>query len=247
MKKITLGLITLLVMCFLVGCGNSNSSSHYSNANKEIIAEIQQTLNQNDIQVLTAFGDNFEAKKSLIQSSELHSDGLIALCTNPEPMYLDNDTVQSWFEEAIERTELTAEQQVQIIKIGEFAYNKILLLNTNLTAEGLVTICENPGTLNLDNDTVQSWFEEAIERTELTAEQQIQIIKIGEFAYNRALLLNTNLTAEGLVTICENPGTLNLDNATVQSWFKDAIKRTELTAEQKVQIAKSKIQGMGIF
>ena len=161
MKKITLGLITLLVMCFLVSCGNSNDSNN-DNAKKEVIAEIQQTLDQNDVQVLIAFGDNFDSKESLIQSSELHSDGLIALCTNPE---------------AIERTELTAEQQVQIAKIGEFAYNQALLLSTNLTAEGLVAICENPGTLNLKSTTVQKWFKEAIERTELTAEQQAQIAK----------------------------------------------------------------------
>jgi len=176
MKKITLGLITLLVMCFLVSCGNSNDSNN-DNAKKEVIAEIQQTLDQNDVQVLIAFGDNFDAKESLIQSSELHSDGLIALCTNPEPMNLKSNTVQKWFKEAIERTELTAEQQVQIVKIGEFAYNQALLLSTNLTAEGLVAICENPGTLNLDNDTVQSWFKEAIKRTELTAEQKAQIAK----------------------------------------------------------------------
>ena len=109
MKKITLGLIFLLVMCLFAGCGKNTD-------NKAVIAEIQQSLNQNDTQVLIAFGDNFEAKKGLIQSSELHSEGLIALCTNPEPMNLDNDTVQKWFNEAIERTELTADQEVLIAK-----------------------------------------------------------------------------------------------------------------------------------
>ena len=176
MKKITLGLITLLVICFLVGCNNSNNDNN-DNANKEFIAEIQQTLDQNDAQVLTAFGDNFEAKKALIQSSELHSDGLIALCINPKPLNLKSAIVQDWFKEAIERTNLTTEQQVQIAKIGEFAYSKALLLSTNLTAEGLVAICENPGTLNLKSDIVQNWFKEAIGRTKLTAEQRVQIAK----------------------------------------------------------------------
>ena len=170
MKKITLGLIFLLVMCLFAGCGKNTD-------NKAVIAEIQQSLNQNDTQVLIAFGDNFEAKKGLIQSSELHSEGLIALCTNPEPMNLDNDTVQKWFNEAIARTELTADQEVQIAKIGEFCYNQALLLRTNLTGSGLVAVCENPGSMNLDNDTVQKWFNEAIERTELTADQEVLIAK----------------------------------------------------------------------
>ena len=172
MKKITLGLIFLLVMCLFAGCGK-NADNNIDN--KSIIEEIQQTLNQNDTQVLIAFGDNFDAKEGLIQSSELHSEGLIALCTNPEPMNLKNDTVQEWFNEAIERTELTAEQEVQIAKIGEFAYNQALLLKTNLTGAGLVAVCENPGSMNLKNDTVQKWFNELIERTELTEEQKALI------------------------------------------------------------------------
>ena len=170
MKKITLGLVFLLIMCCLAGCGNNT-------AKKELIAEIQETLNQNDAQVLIAFGDNFEAKKGLIQSSELNSDGLIALYTNPEPMNLNNNTVQNWFKDAIERTELTAEQEVQIARIGKFAYNRALLLSTNLTADGLVAVCENPGGLNLNNNTVQNWFKDAIKRTELTAEQKALIAK----------------------------------------------------------------------
>ena len=55
------------------------------------------------------------------------------------------------------------------------------------------------------------------------------------------------MTADGLVAVCENPEDLNLDNNTVQDWFKDAIERTELTAEQKALIAKSKIGGLGLF
>ena len=81
----------------------------------------------------------------------------------------------------------------------------------------------------------------------MTADQQVRIAKIGEFAYNRALLLSSNLTAEGLVAICQNPGTLNLDNITVQGWFKDALERTELTADQQVQISESEIKEMGLF
>lgn len=170
MEKIILGLVFLCVMCCLAGCGNNTSK-------KKLIAEIQQTLNQNDAQVLIALGNNFEAKVELIRSSELNSDGLIALCTNPEPMNLNNKTVRNWFKDAIERTELTAEQEVEIARIGEFAYSQALLLSTNLTADGLVAVCENPGDLNLNNKTVQNWFKDAIKRTELTAEQKALIAK----------------------------------------------------------------------
>lgn len=163
MKKITLGFITLLIMCFLVGCGT--------------IGKIQQKLDKNDPQVIIALGNSFESKEALIKSSELNANGLIALCTKPSPMNMRNAEVQSWFIEAIERTELTAEQEVQIAKIGNFTYSKALLLKTNLTAEGLVAICENPVNLNLHNDEVKKWFREAIERTELTEEQKVRIAK----------------------------------------------------------------------
>ena len=103
-------------MCFLIGCCKSDDSNKNYSAEKNVIVEIQQTLDQNDIQVLIAFGDNFEAKMSLLQSLELHSDGLIALCTNPKPMNLWNNKVRKLFKEAIERTELTAEQKVKIAK-----------------------------------------------------------------------------------------------------------------------------------
>ena len=57
-------------------------------ADGKTIEEIQQTLDQNDSQVIIALGNNFEAKEGLIKSSELNGDGLIALCTKPEPISL---------------------------------------------------------------------------------------------------------------------------------------------------------------
>ena len=99
-------------------------------------------------------------------------------------------------------------------------------MKTNLSADGLVAVCENPGSMNLRSDTIQKWFKEAIERTELTAEQEVQIAKLGEFSYNRALLLKTNLSGDGLVAVCEYPGSMNLRSNTIQKWFKEAIERT---------------------
>ena len=130
-----------------------------------------------EAQIAIAQGDNFEAKESLLKSKNLHSEALIALCNHPEPMNLENEEVQSWFKNAIKRTELTTKQQVQIAKIGNFVYNSALLLRDKLSAEGLLVICQKAEVFNLENEDVQSWFKNAIKRTELTAEQKAQIAK----------------------------------------------------------------------
>ena len=230
MKKITLGLVLLLVMCCFTACGKNNASN-------DIIEEIQQTLNPNDEQVQIAFGNDHYAKKTLLLSSRLHSEGLIALCTNPEPLSLDNGVIQDWFKEAFERTELTSEQQVQIAKMGNVIYTKSLLQSTQLTGEGLIAICENPG--NLPLDFVQNLFNEAMERTELTPEQEVKIAKLGKRTYNTALLWRTNLSADGLAAICENPEILPLQNPTFKKMFNEVVERIELNAEKEVKITES--------
>lgn len=217
-------------------------------ADGKTIEEIQQTLDQNDSQVIIALGNNFEAKEGLIKSSELNGDGLIALCTKPEPMNMDHPNIQNYFKKAISRTKLTPKQQVQIAKIGFSTYSKALLLSNDLSAEGLVEICKNTRIFNLDDPKVQGWFRDAINRTNLTSKQQVKIAEIGRRpVYREALLLSNNLTAEGLIAICEKPRGLDLNSPTVQKMFKNAIQRTELTDAQKVKIAKSKIQGLGLF
>ena len=78
------------------------------------ILDVGSGIFRNDAQVLVAFGDNFEAKKGLIQSTELSSTRLVAICTNPRPLALENSEVQEWFRNAVAQTELTAEQEVEI-------------------------------------------------------------------------------------------------------------------------------------
>lgn len=242
----------ILVIASLIALSIVLSISYFifrasGRADGKTIKEIQQTLDQNDSQVIIALGNNFEAKEGLIKSSELNGDGLIALCTKPEPMNIDNSNIKNYFKKAIARTKLTPQQQVQIAKIGDSTYSKTLLLSNDLSAEALVEICKNTKVFNLNNTTVQGWFRDAINRTNLTAKQQVQIAEIGRPIYKEALLLSNNLSAEGLIAVCENPRGLNLNNPTVQKWFKNAIQRTELTEAQKVKIAKSKIQGLGLF
>ena len=107
-----------------------------------------------EAQIVIAQGDNFEAKESLIKSRRLHSEALIALCNHPNPMNLKNEEVQGWFQNAITRTKLTAKEEVQIAKIGNFVFNRGLLLRKNLSAEGLLVICEKADLFNLKNKEV---------------------------------------------------------------------------------------------
>ena len=228
MKKINFLVILALIMCFVTGCGNFNKKAEVGN----------EILNQENLQVKIALGDNYDAKVALLQSKELSSDGLVALCLYPEGLRLENLKIQHFYKEAIERTDLTVEQEVQIAKFDKYAYTKALLLRTRLSPEGLVAVCENPGEVSLRNNELEKMFREAIERVELNAEQEVQIAKLGEFTYNAALLLRTKLTPEGLVAVCENPGDISLENIGLKRMFRKAIERVELNAEQEVQIAK---------
>ena len=140
------------------------------------IESIRQAFDENDIQIQIVLYGNYEAKESLLQSYELNSNALVALCIYPKPLDLDNKEIRNSFESAIERVELTEEQQIQIIRLNEYLFTKELLLSPNLTAEALVAICENPEPLNLKNKEVQDWFKAAIERTGLTKEQKSRIV-----------------------------------------------------------------------
>ena len=150
----------------------------FINYNEDLAIEsIRQAFDENDIQIQIVLYGNLEAKESLLQSSELNSNALVALCIYPEPLNLYNKEIQNSFESAIERVELTEEQQIRIIRLNEYLFTKELLLSPNLTAEALVSMCETPGPLYLKNKEVQGWFKAAIERTELTKDQKSRIIR----------------------------------------------------------------------
>ncbi len=255
MKKITLGII-LLTMCFFAGSINGNCAD---DANGIIVTGIHKTFDFNFKDSIVQDSNRFINVKEKINSTaieefnlatirayvrsrgllvndNLTAEGLIAICENPGDLDLLNDTVQDWFAEEIERIDLTAEQEVRIAKFGRFPYSRGLLFRTKLTADGLIAVCETSGALNLLNEDVQNWYAEAIERTNLTAEQEVHIAKLGRFPYSRGLLFRTKLTADGLIAVCETPGDLNLQNEDVQNWFAEAIERTSLSVEQKNQI-----------
>lgn len=203
----------------------------------DTIEEIQQTLDSEDVQVVTALGDNSKEKLRLLQSPNLNADGLIALCTNPDPLNIDNSQIQIIFAEAIERTELTSEQQVQIASIDEFVYSKGLLLKTDLSQEGLVEVCKNPGNIILDHQLI-SLFAQAMERAELTPEQEVEIAELEKETYNLALLAKSHISPEALVSVCENYGNMNLEYVGYREIYANAFERTDLSPKQQVKIAE---------
>lgn len=244
MKKFikNLGLI-LLVAITLSGCGTTAKAENESLDSKEaIISEIRDGFEKDSIQVAAASHDILDFKKNLLEYSQLNADGLMAICINPTPLNLENTEVQRWFKDAFERTALTAEQEVLIAKLCEPAYSYALLSKSDLTGDGLVAVCENPGNINLDNSNIKKLFEDAFERTTLTTEQEVQIASLGKSTYSYALLSKSDLTSDGFVTVCENPGPLNLENSNIQKWFTDARKRVSLTEKQTKRIANSKVK-----
>ena len=174
--KITVMLLvfTFIIMCYLFYAIITGKDEKIALKNL-VIEHIEEKLNKHNVQVVIALGNNFEAKKNLLLSPKLNSDGLLALCINPEPLNIKNHTIQDYFKTAIKNAELSKEQQVQLAKIGEAIYSIGLLSNPHLTAEGLVAICEHSENLNLKNDTVLELFNNAINNTVLTEKQQIQI------------------------------------------------------------------------
>ena len=203
---------------------------------------VQYILQQNssvEVQVAIANSGTYEGQKALLNYSGLTAEALVAICKNPKSLNLISTNVQNWFQSAIERTTLTSEQEVEIANTGKYAIQKALLLRTNLTGAGLVALCKTPKVFNFSSTNVQSWFQSALERTTLTSEQEVEIANTGEYAIQKALLLRTNLTAEGLIALCKNPKGFNLCSMNVQSWFENAVKRITFTKEQELQLAKT--------
>ena len=205
--------------------------------------EAEYVMSQNcskEVQVAMAETRNFEAQKYLLNYKDLCAEALVVICERPSTFNFDSPTVERWFTDAISRTKLTPKQEVRISQNGrKFMMKRALILKKDLSATGLIELCRNPGSMNLDSDTVRSWYLDAVNRIKPSEKQQLKMVESGNFAILRALLLSEYLKGETLATISESPGSMNLDNETVWNWFARAAKRTELTVEQQVRMAKS--------
>lgn len=173
--------------------------------------------------------------RALLQSPHLTGAGLVAVCQNCQWMDLDNEKVQAFFKKGFKTAKLTSNQVGEVVAIGNKFFTETLLLKQNLTGEELVAICSNPGHLDLERNRVQRWFSEAFERTELSVQEQLQVIELDKEFFNEALLDSSNLTGEALVEVCRYASSTD---SKVRSWIEEAFERVELTSKQQVTIAK---------
>lgn len=205
--------------------------------------EAEYVMSQNsskEVQVTMAKTKNFEAQKYLLNFKDLCAEALTVICESPSTFNFDSPTVERWFTDAISRTKLTPRQEIRISQNGrKFMMKRALILKKDLSAAGLIELCRNPGSMNLDSDTVRRWYLDAVNRINPSEKQQLKMVESQNFAILRALLLSEYLKGETLATISESPGSMNLDSENVWSWFAKAAKRTELTVEQQVRMAKS--------
>lgn len=222
--------------------GEKEASSIAKRVDSELEAKYVMSQNSSEaVQVAMAETENFETQKYLLNSPNLCAEALVVICEKPASFNFENDTVETWFVKAINRTKLTSRQEIRISQNGKrFIMKKALILKDDLSATGLIELCKNPGNLNLDNDTVRRWYLNALNRIETSEKQQLQMVETGNFAILRALLLSKTLKREALVAISESPGTMNTNNETVWEWFENAVKRTELNVNQQVRMAEAK-------
>lgn len=138
----------------------------------------------------------------------------------------------------------SAKVQYTLAKTKVFEVQAHLIQYPYLKSSALVEICENPSNFNFDNSTVQDWFKKAMERTKLKPEQEVRIAKCKSYTIKLALLRKSDISGDGLVAFCENPGTVNLENENVMDWLNSAVKRAKLTPEHEASIAKTGLYEM---
>lgn len=206
--------------------------------------EAKYVMSQNSsesVQVAMAQTRDFEAQKYLLKFPDLSAEALVTICEKPSTFNFESDIVERWFIDAINRTKLTSKQEIRISQKGKnFVMSKALILKKDLSADGLVELCINPGHMNLDSDTVRKWYLDALERIVTSEEHQLKMVASGNFAILRALMLSKNLKGETLAAISESPGSMNLDSEIIWNWFEKAVKRTELTTSQQVRMAEAR-------
>ncbi len=205
--------------------------------------EAEYVLSQNwcdQVQVALAKTGKFECQKVLITSSKLCGEALVEICTNPASFNFDNNTVQNWFERAVNETNLNANQEIKIARAKEFIIKRALILRKNITPEGLVALCQNTGKINMDDScVVYDWFKRAIVPAKLTCGQELKIAQTRQIASVRALLLRKKINGKTLLAICENPPKFDMDNQIVWDLFEQAFRNANLTPEQEVRMAKT--------
>ncbi len=221
------------------------------------IEGILQILDLSDEQVQIALGDSSDEKMQLLESSELHPNGLLALCI--KPLNLENSTIQNLYKEAFERIDLTEDQRVRIANLGNPLFSTFLLNDyislckegelfsnydplsgTHLGVEGLATICERSDGFDLKDSSVIELFDKAFNQLWLTEEQRVRIANLGNPLFSMLLLRDSVFfDSEALTAICTHSDGFDFKDHSVIELFYQAFfyNAYELTEDQQVRIA----------
>jgi len=143
-----------------------------------------------------------------------------------------------WFYNEVEKAELTAEDEVKLAKLDEGVLHNALLLRSNLTAEGLIATCEAEFKGSYGYTSMQvEMLNNAVERVQLTAEDEVKLAKLDESILHNALLLRSNLTAEGLIATCEAEfkGSYGYGSKQMEM-LNNAVERVQLTDDQLLRL-----------
>jgi len=176
---------------------------------------------------------------ALLLRSNLTAEGLIATCEAEFKGSYGYTSMQvEMLNNAVERVQLTAEDEVKLAKLDESILHNALLLRSNLTAEGLIATCEAEfeGSYGYGSKQMEM-LNNAVERVELTAEDEVKLAKLDESILHNALLLRSNLTAEGLIATCEAEfkGSYGYGSKQMEM-LNNAVKRVELTDDQLLRL-----------
>lgn len=141
--------------------------------------------------------------------------------------------------EILERRD-TKNLQLALAKSGSSIVQETLLDYNGLDEEALVEICNNPCIPNIHYYAIRDSIISAIGAAELTAEQEIEIVKTEEYPMQLGVLLRKDLSAEALIYLLDTNNkfncTLNLNQYQHKEYIAQQITGLDLTLEQKEKL-----------
>ena len=225
----------IVILALLCGCDAQEVSKENLKSIETISTTIEEQSNiekSEELEDITYLVENEESYQSVDKPTVK-----ILMSMIDELRNCSSEEVEWWYN-AVEKAELTAEDEVRLAKLDEGVVNTALLLRSNLTSEGLIATCEAifGGAYGWGTE-YQEILENAVERVDLTEDDEVRLANIDNDYLHRALILRSNLTAEGLIATCEaefggsySYGPESQDN------LKKAVSRIELTEEQFLRL-----------
>ena len=173
---------------------------------------------------------HYTYQKILLENQKLTPETYVFLAENNKLNY-ENPYIELLYKNEFERLDFSTEQRKRLIDVQEYLFQELLLKSDELTGEELVMLCQE-NKFNMENTSVENWFVEAIERTELTSRQQVAIAHINEYVYHKAIILKTKISYDALLCLARN-SRFNLESPEVRQWFISAVERVNPTETQK--------------